>query len=26
MEHIPEWHHRIPTEEECKKALRELVV
>jgi transketolase len=25
MEHIPEWHHRIPTEEECKKALRELV-
>jgi transketolase len=24
MENIPEWHHRIPTEEECKKALREL--
>jgi transketolase len=24
MENIPEWHHRIPTEEECEKALREL--
>jgi transketolase len=25
MENIPEWHHRIPTEEECEKALQELV-
>jgi transketolase len=24
MENIPEWHHRIPTPEECTKALREL--
>jgi transketolase len=24
MENIPEWHHRIPTEEECETALREL--
>jgi transketolase len=24
MENVPEWHHRIPTEEECKKALLEL--
>jgi transketolase len=24
MEGIPEWHHRIPTEEECERALREL--
>jgi transketolase len=24
MENVPEWHHRIPTEEECEKALREL--
>ncbi|MDR2759624.1 MAG: transketolase [Spirochaetaceae bacterium] len=26
MENVPEWHHRIPTEEECTKALRELVL
>ena len=25
MENVPEWHHRIPTEEECKKALQELI-
>jgi transketolase len=24
MENVPEWHHRIPSEEECKKALQEL--
>jgi transketolase len=24
MEDIPEWHHRIPTEEECERALGEL--
>jgi transketolase len=24
MENIPEWHHRIPSEEECERALREL--
>jgi transketolase len=24
MENVPEWHHRIPTEEECEQALREL--
>jgi len=24
MENVPEWHHRIPTEEECQAALREL--
>ncbi|GHV67209.1 transketolase [Spirochaetia bacterium] len=24
MENIPEWHHRIPTEEECERALKEL--
>jgi transketolase len=24
MENVPEWHHRIPTEEECERALREL--
>ncbi|MDR1950216.1 MAG: transketolase [Spirochaetaceae bacterium] len=24
MENIPEWHHRIPTEEECRAALKEL--
>jgi transketolase len=26
MENVSEWHHRIPTEEECEKALEELVV
>jgi transketolase len=26
MENVPEWHHRIPTEEECGEALRELVL
>jgi transketolase len=25
MENIPEWHHRIPTEEECEKALSEII-
>jgi hypothetical protein len=25
MENLPEWHHRIPTEDECKKALQELI-
>ena len=25
MENVPEWHHRIPTEEECQIALQELV-
>ena len=25
IENLPEWHHRIPTEEECKKALQELI-
>jgi hypothetical protein len=24
MENTPEWHHRIPTESECRIALREL--
>jgi transketolase len=24
MENVPEWHHRIPTEEECRAALQEL--
>lgn len=24
MENVPEWHHRIPTEKECEKALLEL--
>lgn len=24
MENVPEWHHRIPTQEECEGALREL--
>jgi transketolase len=24
MENVPEWHHRIPTEEECMRALKEL--
>jgi transketolase len=24
MEQVPEWHHRIPTEEECRAALKEL--
>ncbi|MDR0656467.1 MAG: transketolase [Treponema sp.] len=24
MENVPEWHHRIPTEEECERALKEL--
>jgi transketolase len=24
MEDVPEWHHRIPTQEECERALREL--
>jgi transketolase len=26
MENVPEWHHRIPTEEECARALKELVL
>jgi transketolase len=25
MENIPEWHHRIPTEEESERALQELI-
>jgi transketolase len=24
MENVPEWHHRVPTDEECEKALMEL--
>jgi transketolase len=24
MENLPEWHHRIPTEDECRAALKEL--
>ncbi|MDR1469484.1 MAG: transketolase [Spirochaetaceae bacterium] len=24
MENVPEWHHRIPTDEECEKALLEI--
>jgi transketolase len=24
MENVPEWHHRIPTQEECQRALEEL--